>query len=1303
MRYNVLGGISVLLAAVSGYADGIPLEWNVNRTADVPYEIKIDRAKISRISGLDINHSYKVTAKSSAGEKLLKVTHIKSNDKENVILRFTVPAGTTALDCIPKAAKAEFVKPDDCENIFAGVLTPEKWSPADKKRAAKCVKTQDGLLFEAPEWGEYTVICSVPVPKNLAGKPVRLDMTLQSLSKMTWRNPVCIRQYDEKNKLIDTSVTDPRWISHLRPPQTETRYIENGVIHPKAVKLAFALTLSSRASANDNYGMPLADKKANCPKLLVKSLALREAFELPFPKYRDAYFKKGISDRPGDTSLDLAGRGCFYFATTGQAVWSEGKQLKNVLDSFYTFGDGTVECYINANKWHSSGNILLQAANTINSVKGLYLKRRGPLFELSYNDTDKKLTLYLQDAKEQIFKKSVDCVLEKGKWYHLCAQWTKAAGVRLFVNGKTVLTDTNYHYQATDMKKEKYPNTINAHQFTVGTHIAGARGTEKNRRNYPEFDGRIDLLRISSRGRYNRDFVPEKSFTVDRSTRALFDFDRSFNGRSFGAVGIIEGTTRDVEGRQDKKISFNGKLVQYTPENIVDDSHQDKVLNRLNYPAVPQKDDFLASRVTEKKHLKLAPGEKSVIELDSDVRMDSIEFTNTNSEPVNHPAIIRKGEVDPRSFGDIADTLDLANTPHRERAYKIFNFLLGASDYFINYQVEFFPNRKAPYQATNLALVMLNSYCGFECGPLNNLAAILFACSGLLPSSQTAGYAHSFEQVFYDGRNRLYDLSAQKFFPSFDNESAASLNEVELQSGIFCRIGGRADHFVRLTTRKAAVNQIDFMEKVGVGVKQGETLKVFFANNGKFNELNMSGVFRRKVTCDVEDFSKHFNFKTQYPIRRVPRPFPHYGTSYLLFDSAPSKYPAAFGNVTADSFTYSVNSSYPIVGGSYFADLGNGKSADIELSIDGGKNFVPLKKSADGSYQLKYEIMGHHKIVFKVKSPVSSVKNFSAASCMMTNPRVLTGKLLKGRNQLEFKASSGGKCDIVITYSKKSSPIEVAGGVYYGGIPGYERQLFAVEPGQTLVLDVKGVSDKAAVSAAGNTKTVLKEGRLQINTPIDGEPCFEEITIRDGERCKKLTLIIARGIKLVSAKDAVLSGGAKFIPAGKNLVQDCIMFTAPDAKAVFKTPIASGKYQIWNINRFQSHIKPNHSSHKKRVLHMNIGGKNIGIGDTGNTVCNFYKAQFGKPGERSNFKWDFPMTPQTTYPYHRPYAVELGNVKEFSVAMQGECTGGAELAAVLFVPDHGAEFTTEMIKVLAGLNYSRWSIEDDVKSAAAKR
>ena len=1289
-----VGVAAVFAAAVAGYGSGIQLEWNVNRKVDVPYEIKVDRAKIAKISGLDADHSYKVVAETDSGKKELAVTHIRGNFKDNVLLRFTVPAGTKSLCCVPVGNKAEFVPADDCSNIFAGALAPEKWKNTGKNKSVKCSKYENGILFEAPGAGEYIMEYSVPVPDNLAGTPVRFDMTLQSLSRMTWRNPIKIKQFDEKNRLIDTSATDPRWISHLRPPQTVTRYIENGVIHPRAKKLVLSITLSSHNSENDNHGLPLADKKANCPKLLLTSLALSEAYVLPFPKYRDSYFKAGVSDRPGDTSLDLGGKGSFYFATTGQAVWAEGKQLKNVLDSFYPFGDATVECWINANSWHDKGNILLQAANTINNVKGMYLKKRGPLFEVSYKNSDKSLRLYLQDAKENVFEKSVKCELSPGKWYHLCAQWTRQSGVKLFVNGKTVLSDSDYHFKAVDIKKEKYPNTINAHQFTVGTHVSGARGTNLNRTNFPEFDGRIDLLRISSRGRYNRDFVPAKSFTVDRSTRALFDFDRSFNGRSFGSSGIIEGSTRDIEGRQDKKISYNGKMVQYTPENITDDSHQDKVLNRLNYPDVPQKKDFLASYRSENTLLHLAPGEKASVELSDEVRMDSIEFTNMSAVPLKHPAVIRKGEVDPRSFGDIADTLDLANTPHRERAYRIFNFLLGASDYFINYQVEFFPDKAAPRQAINLALVMLNSYCGFECGPLNNLAALLFACSGYMPSSQTAGYAHSFEQVFYDGKNHVFDLSAQKFFPAFDNESAASLNEAELQSGVFCRIGGRADHFVRLTTRGAFVNNIDYMEKVGVTVKQGETYRIFFANSGKFNELNMSGVFRRKVTCDVEDFSKRFNFKTQYPIRRVPRPFPHYGNSFLLFNAAPSKYPAAFENVTADSFTYQVDSSYPIVGGKYIADLGNNKCAEIELSIDGGKSYRPLEKQSDGSYQLKYEIMGHHNIIFKVNAPIGKVVNFAASSCVMTNPRVLTGKLLKGKNDLEFKATSGGKCAVNISYSKADAPIEAAGGVYTGGIPGYERQLFAVEPGKSISLNVKGVSDKAAVSATGKLAAKLKNGILEVTAPAGDRKAFEQVIIRDGKRTKRLTVISAPGVKLFTAKDALLSKGAKLLPADDDSVQERILFDKAGAKAVFKAELPAGKYQFWNVNRFQSHIKPTHSTHKKRAVHLKVDGKDAGACDTGNTVVNFYKAQFGRPGERSNYKWDFPMTPQTTYPYHRPRTMQIGNVQEFSFVMRNECPGGAELAAVLAVPCDDPEFVTEMAKVLCGLNCERWRIEE---------
>ncbi len=1276
----------------------IPLEWHVSRDTSVPYELELDRAKIARIAGINSDHSIKVTAQTPDGKKELPVTMLESNKKDKVLVRFTVPAGTTALSCTPVAEPAVFAPSSECGNIFAGVLTPEKWNGNSKKGKVTVKSCKDGIILETAKYGEPEAVAFIDVPDNLAGKPVRLSMTVQSLSKMTWRNPIVLMQYDAKNRKLDTGVTDPRWISHLRPPETVTRYIEDGVIHPKAKRIAVKIVLGSQASKNDNHGMPLKDKTATLPKLKITELSLRPAQSLPFPKYRDSYFADGVSGKEHDRSLDLRGKGCFFFATSGQAVWAEGHQLRNILDSFYTFGDGTVECWINANKWHSTlPNIIMQAANTINSVNGMYLKRRGALFEVSYDSSKKTVQLQLKDAADKVFKKSVKYELIPGKWYHIAAQWTRGNGVRLFVNGKAVITDTEYKFQAVDVRKEKYPNTLNAHQFTLGTDIMGARGTAVHRAKTPEFDGKFDLLRISSRGRYNRNFVPAKSFAVDRSTRALFDFDRSFNGRSFGACRIIEGTTRDIEGRQEKKITFNGKEAQYTPENIVDDSHHDKVLSRLNYPVLPTKEDFLASKIIESTALKLKPGEKHTITLDGNVTMESIEFANNGKTVINHPAIIRKGEIDPRSFGDIADTLELAKTPHRERAYKIFNFLLGASDYFINYQVEFFPERKLPRESIGLALVMLNNYCGFECGPLNNLAAILFACSGGMPSTQTSGHAHSFEQVFYDGKNNLYDLSAQKFFPSFDNESAASLNEAELQSGIFCRIGGKADHFIRLTTRKQSVNRIDYMEKVGVSVKPGETLKIFFTNNGNFNELNMSGVFRRKVTQDIDDFSGRFDFKTKYPIRRIPRPFPHFGSSFLIYNDVPSKHPATFGNIEKESFTYSVNSSYTIVAAAYRAELGGNKTAEIELSTDGGKSFTQLKADEKGTYQLKYEIMGHHQPVLRIKAPLKKVTKFTARTQMMTNPRVLTGKLVKGRNELTYSATSGEQTDITIRYSRKSDPIVISGGVYTGAIPGYERQLAAIEPGKTLTLDVKGVSPAAQVTTAGALSAKLENGKLCIKANEGEKADFGQVIIRDGRREKRLTVITAAGVKLLTPADAKLSNGAKLVKAGRECVQDVIFFNNVDSKAVFPVKLAAGKYQIWNLNRFRSHIRANHAAHRKRDLHLRAGKYHNGMASTGNVCSNFYKAQFGKPHQRSNFKWDFPLTQKTTYPYHRPETVVTGALNRLEVFQNRECEGGIELAAMLVVPCDDPEFVTRMIKVLCGLNNDEWAVNENTE------
>ena len=64
-----------------------------------------------------------------------------------------------------------------------------------------------------------------------------------------------------------------------------------------------------------------------------------------------------------------------------------------------------------------------------------------------------------------------------------------------------------------------------------------------------------------------------------------------------------------------------------------------------------------------------------------------MEIANVGACPLVYPALVNKGEFDPRSFGDLADSLlnGRENLSDRERANAVFQFVLGASDYFMQH------------------------------------------------------------------------------------------------------------------------------------------------------------------------------------------------------------------------------------------------------------------------------------------------------------------------------------------------------------------------------------------------------------------------------------------------------------------------------------------------------------------------------------------------------------------------------------------------------------------------------------------
>ena len=70
---------------------------------------------------------------------------------------------------------------------------------------------------------------------------------------------------------------------------------------------------------------------------------------------------------------------------------------------------------------------------------------------------------------------------------------------------------------------------------------------------------------VSTGARYTTDFTPAKSFALDADTRALFRFDRSFDGVSGGGVGWIPGTVLAKTSRVDRRLDVGGRTVRVKP------------------------------------------------------------------------------------------------------------------------------------------------------------------------------------------------------------------------------------------------------------------------------------------------------------------------------------------------------------------------------------------------------------------------------------------------------------------------------------------------------------------------------------------------------------------------------------------------------------------------------------------------------------------------------------------------------------------------------------------------------------------
>ena len=1292
---------------LSALAARFPLEWNVTYDTKVPYEVEIQPAKLVKSGLMNKGDGFQVFAD---GRKL-GVKTFSGRMEGSVRLHFTVPAGTKKLECA-------------CEKLdgqSGGEWTPPftfgNWSVP---KGVTAEKTAAGWLFKGSDYRNAAFVsCSAAVDPTHAGKDVVQEIVLASRKALIRGCTVRIDQYDAAGKRLPESLADHRCTGHMLPGDKVVRYMDEGRIHPLARKLTAVVELRPLDSSYDDYGRKITDRTALLPAIEVMKVDVRVARQLPFPKWNDEFFTAGVSGREGDYALVSGGKnevGFFHQATT-RAGWTQAYQFRDEQDRALPSGDGTIEAWVKPEWSKIDARFTGKPVPLFQCWQGIrtrMLKKNGygEMLGLHYSPKTKGLSFSIRDWEGHQYKGDAKNVeMPEGAWTHLAVTWKCRDRAKVFVNGKKILETAIPEFKPVPLKgrEQDEVNDLWAQQLFVGCTYRDARDVDGfGNESSPFLAGAIDDVRTSTGVRYAADFTPSKDFTVDADTRSLFKFDREFNGVGGAGFGEVKAS---IHARTDR-VEHQLAGTWYFPKDLLPENDPAKVLNILNYPDMPTTADYTSARRNVTRSYDVKAGDRLKVDTPEKVYMDYVEFVNlSKTEPLMYPIVVRKGELDPRSFGDLADSLGECAPTDREKANRVFQYAISASDYFMSHQADFAPGVNVPRPATGVAMVMLNSYCGFECGPLNNLAANMLATVSKCPTSPTGGYGHAFQQVFFDGKNHIYDLSAQCFFPSWDNETSVYLGEDADQPAVHNRVGRSCSHFIRMGSRSFYVGNPNYQEKVAMVLNPGEKFRVCRANNGQFNNLkkwHATGNYYplKEIQTGKDqyqyDYAEAAGVEPGYKwVLRFDRVFPEISTGVLSFDGKPEKKNPAFCEVKDSSFCYRVRSCYPVVFGVYAAQLANGKFADLEISYDFGKTFKPLPMK-DGQSTLQYRVKARHDYLIRVKAPIASVKRLYAKTDCEVNPRTYPGWLKGGGDDVQFKAESATPARITFGWRENAKEIRVKGGLYWGTIPGQERQLVVIKRGDKAEFQLEGVGDSAKARTYGPVIAGIRGNRLRIaaddtkgaliprGIDLPGEwskaTSFGEVEIVDGDAVKRLVVLVSDGdARLLTPADATLGGAAAVRTADAESVQDRIFMTKGGDTAVFKCDLPAGTYAILPLVRYSGHAKgdpviwlddPETGKRQRAAVYIN-------------GALDYLKANYSHPGERARWKWDSP-TRSDLMQDHNGFVYRLFEctkpTKELKFSLGGSSKCGVELAGVLVVPDPDLELRLDMHKILSGLN-----------------
>jgi hypothetical protein len=987
-------------------------------------------------------------------------------------------------------------------------------SPANLSREVTISRKIDIREFAGTE---MLFACDLLAEHAVYGAPAAIDLL----------------QYRADGSLLLERAVDPRWLTVELAQGQQVHFSERGRFSPEAATLEVRLRFHCEVRDADT-GQRVTGPESRF-RIRVDRIALRPGELWPWPEESHAGFVEGaLANAPVNRAFYFTGQRRLMFNGGSEGTLTAGQFSGDPQADHWGVAAGTLEFWCRP-AWDAGDgeeHVLFEA----NSYVHLLQSRLRKLGASGRN----QLEFTIADADGAPHTVRGPSPLRNAQWHHLAATWDFAKGqLQLFIDGTAVgVTSGGAPWPALGTGcgiGEKDRRAIPMQAF-----IGGDQTWSKDH----AAEAAIDEFRVSDVVRYQGQFTPARQeFAPDIHTRALFHFDDERDGVHGGDDGFVRGHlaceldphgyTAAVEVLRGEKREVHVASVA-RPLPAAFDTNRASSRLAITRPLAELPDPrYIEYR--ERRAVRTVAGKDSGFVLhvggDFEPLLRSVTFRHADAAS-SQTALIphwRSGQnVIPFSEESLRSTLATGARGDRDKALEVFRYALGVTNYFDGSFAEMPPNG-ASRRTSYASIKALNIYPLNQCGPLNYTLRKLFLALGL-SSNDSPGTHHQFEQVYYRGSLRLFDLMPRMYWLERDNQTVASLRDVEEDPWLKLRQGDEVGSWLPGPVRRAAFGWPERPARMDFPLQPGERASLCWHNEGSWFEVSAN--------------------PGPVPLAKLP---PYYGNGAIVYQ------PVAAGDVLRDSLIYRASAPYIFsdarVAGRYAGRYAGSYAGAVKLSLsfDEGRHWTEVWQSsgADGSIAAGLPVAGRYAYWLKLElAGGATVSGLSVRTALVVAPLSLPLKLGRGDNRISFTAEPASAIETecrwveryrtdlgfgvdAITYymdgdASLRNLVVVAPGPAPGPAPGNVARISATAAGRPLEgrVSIEGLPDRPVrITRAGESATVsfvmpaagLKPGDIR----------WFDVVLREGNRERRVPVqLLAADAALVAEAESAneLSG-----------------------------------------------------------------------------------------------------------------------------------------------------------------------------------